>query len=60
MKGRDVFVYANSNIRKIPRCNVQLCEKSEGMEKNGMEENEAKVKFEERKMDKSEEKQITD
>ena len=27
VKGRDVFVFANGNWRKIPRCNVQLSEK---------------------------------
>ena len=60
VKGRDVFVFANGNIRKIPRCNVQLSEKSEGIEKNGMDDSEAKVQFEERKMDESEEKQTMD
>ena len=26
MKGREVFVFANGNVKKLPRCNVQLCE----------------------------------
>ena len=43
IKGIDVFVFANGNIRKIPRCNVQLCEKFEEEEKK--EENDKKVKF---------------
>ena len=25
--GNDVFIFANGNIRKVPRCNVQLCDK---------------------------------
>ena len=32
VKGGDVFIFANVNIRKIPRCNVQLSEKSEEIE----------------------------
>ena len=24
--GNDVFIFANSCVRKVPRCNVQLCE----------------------------------
>ena len=23
---RDVFVFANGSVRKVPRCNVQFCE----------------------------------
>ena len=26
VNGKDVFVFANGSIRKVPRCNVQLCE----------------------------------
>ena len=24
--GNDIFIFANGNIRKVPRCNVQLCD----------------------------------
>lgn len=41
--GNDIFVFANGNIRKVPRCNVQLCEKGAETEKE--EKNEARVKF---------------
>ena len=27
--GGDVFIFANGNMRKVPRCNVQLSEKHE-------------------------------
>ena len=26
VNGKDVLVFANSSLRKVPRCNVQLCE----------------------------------
>ena len=26
VKGRDIFIFANGSVRKVPRCNVQLCE----------------------------------
>ena len=59
VKGRDVFVFTNGNIRKIPRCNVQLSEKSEEMDKNVMEQSEEKVKFED-KLENNDEKQTMD
>ena len=45
VNGGDIFIFANGNIRKVPRCNVQLSEKSEEIEKNEMEGNASKVKF---------------
>ena len=44
-----MFVFTNGNIRKIPRCNVQLCEKFEEEEKK--EETDKKVKFGEEEME---------
>ncbi len=26
VKGRDIFIFANGSVRKVPRCNVHLCE----------------------------------
>ena len=26
VKGIDIFIFANSGIKKVPRCNIQLCE----------------------------------
>ena len=26
VKGRDIFILANSGVKKVPRCNIQLCE----------------------------------
>ena len=34
VKGKDVFIFANGNVRKVPRCNVQLCESEEEESKN--------------------------
>ena len=44
----DIFIFANSNSRKVPRCNVQLSEKKEEIEKDYMEGNVSKVTFEEK------------
>ena len=41
--GNDIFVFANGNVRKVPRCNVQLCDKEMETEKG--EKNESKVQF---------------
>ena len=27
MKGKKIFIFANGSVRKVPRCNVHLCEK---------------------------------
>ena len=27
VKGNDIFFFANGSVRKVPRCNMQLCEK---------------------------------
>ena len=32
--GKDVFIFANGNVRKVPRCNVQLCKSEEEESKN--------------------------
>ena len=34
VKGKDVFIFANGNVRKVPRCNVQLCKSEEDEWKN--------------------------
>ena len=44
----NIFIFANDNLRKVPRCNVQLSEKKEEIEKEKMEENGSKVTFEEK------------
>ena len=51
MNGNDIFVFANGNVRKVPRCNVQLCEKE--METEKEEKNETKVQFEEQEFGKN-------
>ena len=33
-KGKDIFIFANGNVRKVPRCNVQLCKSEEEESKN--------------------------
>ena len=43
----NLFIFANSIIRKVPRCNVQLCEKAEEVEKGKEGKNETRVQFEE-------------
>ena len=44
----DVFIFANGNIRNIPRCNVQLSKKSEEIQRDDMEGNMTRVRFEEK------------
>ena len=48
VNGGDIFIFANDNLRKVPRCNVQLSEKKEEIEKDEMEGNISKVTFEEK------------
>ena len=36
-RGNDIFIFANGNIRKVPKCNVQLYEK-ETIDEEGSEE----------------------
>ena len=45
--GNDIFIFANGNIRKVPRCNVQLCDKEVENDKGKREKIEARVQFEE-------------
>ena len=26
VNGKDIFVFANGSVKKVPRCNIQLCE----------------------------------
>ena len=33
-KNKDIFIFANGNVRKVPRCNVQLCESEEEESEN--------------------------
>ena len=42
----DVF-FSNGNIRKFPRCYVQLCDNGVESDKGKGEKNEARVQFEE-------------
>ena len=48
VNGGDIFIFANGNLRKVPRCNVQLSEKKEEIEKDETEGNVSKVTFEEK------------
>ena len=45
--GNDIFFFANGNIRKVPRCNVQLCDNGVESDKGKGGKSEAKVQFEE-------------
>ncbi len=45
--GNDIFIFANGNIRKVSRCNVQLCDNGVEIDKGKEGKNEAKVQFEE-------------
>ena len=47
VNGGDVFIFANGNIRKVPRCNVQLCDRGVETEKDEEGKNMTKVRFEE-------------
>ena len=48
VNGGDIFIFANGNLRKVPRCNVQLSEKKEAIERDETEGSASKVTFEER------------
>merc|ERR1712115_771466 len=48
VNGRDIFIFANGNLRKVPRCNVQLSEKKEEIGRDEKEGSVSKVTFEER------------
>ena len=56
VNGGDVFIFANGNIRKILRYNVQLCYRGVENEKGEEGKNMTKVKFEEQD---SQEKKVT-
>ena len=45
--GNDIFIFANGNIRKVLRCNVQLCDNGVEIDKGKEGKNEARVQFEE-------------
>ena len=49
VKGNDIFIFANISVRKVPRCNVQVCERqnedNEG--KNEEKQRGSSVKFNE-------------
>ena len=47
INGVYVFIFENGNIRKVPRCNVQLCEKGVEIEKGKEGKNVTKEQFEE-------------
>ena len=46
--GGNVFILANGNIRKVPRCNVQLCKNEFENDKGKKEKDNAKVQFDEK------------
>ena len=46
-KGNDIFIFANGNIRKVPKCNIQICEKETRDEEESAEKIKGNVKFEE-------------
>ena len=48
VNGGDIFIFANGNLRKVPRCNVQLSEKKEEIERDETEGSVSRVTFEER------------
>ena len=43
VKGRDIFIFANGGIKKVPRYNIQLCE-SESEEIDEEKEDSKEVK----------------
>ena len=45
--GNNIFIFANGNIRKVLRCNVQFCENRVENDKDKGGKNEAKVQFKE-------------
>jgi len=45
--GNNILIFANGNIRRVPRYNVQLWDKEIENDKNKGENNEARVQFEE-------------
>ena len=45
VNGGDVFIFANGNIRKVSRCNIQLCDRV--VEIDEEEKNNTRVRFEE-------------
>ena len=48
LNGGDIFIFPNDNLRKVPRCNVQLSEKKEEIERDETEGSASRVTFEER------------
>ena len=44
---RYIFIFANGNIRKVPRCDLQLCDRGVEIEKGEEGKNVTKVQFEE-------------
>ena len=52
---KDVFIFTNGNVRKVPRCNVQLCasEKDESKTEDckKLKDKETKVKFKDKDFD---------
>merc|ERR1712120_79875 len=45
VNGRDIFIFANGNLRKVPRCNVQLSEKMEEIGRDEKEGSASRVTF---------------
>ena len=48
VNGGDIFIFANGNLRKVLRCNVQLSEKKKEIERDETEGSASKVTFEEK------------
>lgn len=52
VKGNDIFIFVNGSVRKVPRCNVQICEREyEDDEEKGKKTNGARgsVKFDDKR-----------
>ena len=48
VNGGNIFIFANGNLRKVPRCNVQLSEKKEEIRRDKKEGSVSRVTFEDR------------
>ena len=44
VKGREIFVFANGSVKKVPRCNIQLCEAEDDGNDEEKEEESKEIK----------------
>ena len=67
VKGREIFVFANGSVKKVPRCNIQLCEaedddndeeKEEESKENKKKENSVSFEDKPNELETEEEKRI--